>query len=264
MRVMIHSALVAVREGTIQGPPGAKMESPLNIARIEASMSADGWSLSRAGRRSRTQPAAATQPVCRRSERKFRRRAGLCPGISSTAAPRQPFPVLLWHGGRLTGAIWETCPDGRPGWLTHLLRAGFDVYVADAAGMGRSSSAHRQDLSKSAPLLRSEARGGIVSADLRALRHAAGTTDAVRRHAVSARAVRPLRKGIMPRWRGAEMATCEAYCELVREAGPCAIIAHESSAAFFAYEAARRCPELVRAVASLSRACRQRGLSKRA
>ena len=26
-------------------------------------------------------------------------------------------PVLLWHGGGLTGACWDETPDGRPGWL---------------------------------------------------------------------------------------------------------------------------------------------------
>ncbi|MGF7161855.1 hypothetical protein FHS85_003496 [Rhodoligotrophos appendicifer] len=31
-------------------------------------------------------------------------------------------PLLLVHGGGLTGACWETTPDGRPGWLTSSLR----------------------------------------------------------------------------------------------------------------------------------------------
>ena len=26
-------------------------------------------------------------------------------------------PVLLVHGGGMTGSNWETTPDGRPGWL---------------------------------------------------------------------------------------------------------------------------------------------------
>ena len=48
------------------------------------------------------------------------------------AAPRHPLPVLLWHGGGLTGACWETTPDGRPGWLMWFLEQGFDVLVSDA------------------------------------------------------------------------------------------------------------------------------------
>ena len=31
------------------------------------------------------------------------------------ARPRSPYPVLLWHGGGMTGAQWESTPDGRQG-----------------------------------------------------------------------------------------------------------------------------------------------------
>ena len=35
------------------------------------------------------------------------------------------FPLLMWHGGGLTGVSYETTPDGREGWLTCLFaRAG--------------------------------------------------------------------------------------------------------------------------------------------
>src|SRR5271157_5469451 len=30
-------------------------------------------------------------------------------------APRAKYPLLLIHGGGLTGVTWETTPDGRPG-----------------------------------------------------------------------------------------------------------------------------------------------------
>ena len=29
--------------------------------------------------------------------------------------PRARYPLLMWHGGGLTGVTWETTPDGRPG-----------------------------------------------------------------------------------------------------------------------------------------------------
>ena len=38
--------------------------------------------------------------------------------------PRARFPLLLMHGGGLTGVTWETTPDGRPGWQMFFLRAG--------------------------------------------------------------------------------------------------------------------------------------------
>ncbi|MFZ0040697.1 MAG: alpha/beta fold hydrolase [Solirubrobacteraceae bacterium] len=56
-------------------------------------------------------------------------------------APAQPeasCPVVLVHGGGGQGTDWLGCPDGRPGWATLLVQAGFTVYVVDRPGHGRS------------------------------------------------------------------------------------------------------------------------------
>jgi hypothetical protein len=55
------------------------------------------------------------------------------------ARPSSAFPLLLLHGGGLTGACFGDTPDGRPGWQWDFLRAGLDVLVADGAGYGRAS-----------------------------------------------------------------------------------------------------------------------------
>lgn len=47
-------------------------------------------------------------------------------------------PIVLVHGGGLTGASWETTPDGREGWATYFARKGHAVYVVDTPGRGRS------------------------------------------------------------------------------------------------------------------------------
>ncbi len=49
-----------------------------------------------------------------------------------------PYPIVLIHGGRHSGATWETTPDGREGWATHFPRIGYSTYVVDAPGMARS------------------------------------------------------------------------------------------------------------------------------
>lgn len=56
-------------------------------------------------------------------------------------APPEPrgLPVILVHGGLHTGVTWETTPDGREGWQTLLVRAGFDTYVIDQPSRGRSA-----------------------------------------------------------------------------------------------------------------------------
>ena len=47
-------------------------------------------------------------------------------------------PLLLWHGGGLTGVTYETKPDGGDGWLTYFIRKGWDIYISDAVERGRS------------------------------------------------------------------------------------------------------------------------------
>ena len=49
-----------------------------------------------------------------------------------------PTPIVLVHGGGLTGMSFETTPDGREGWATYLARKGYAVYVVDTPGRGRS------------------------------------------------------------------------------------------------------------------------------
>src|SRR5882757_1815252 len=49
------------------------------------------------------------------------------------------WPLLMWHGGGLTGVTYETTPDGREGWLNFFLRKGWGVYNSDAVERGRAS-----------------------------------------------------------------------------------------------------------------------------
>jgi hypothetical protein len=47
-------------------------------------------------------------------------------------------PLLLWHGGGLTGVTYETKPDGGEGWLNYFIRKGWDTYISDAVERGRA------------------------------------------------------------------------------------------------------------------------------
>lgn len=47
-------------------------------------------------------------------------------------------PVVLLHGGGMSGTMWETTPDGRPGWLHGLLARGYEVHVVDNVERGRA------------------------------------------------------------------------------------------------------------------------------
>ena len=50
------------------------------------------------------------------------------------------YPILLNPGGGHTARVYDTTPDGREGWSTQLLRAGFAVYNVDRVNSGRSGS----------------------------------------------------------------------------------------------------------------------------
>ena len=51
------------------------------------------------------------------------------------------YPLLMWHGGGLTGVTYESTPDGREGWMNMFIRKGWDTYVSDAVERGRSGFA---------------------------------------------------------------------------------------------------------------------------
>jgi pimeloyl-ACP methyl ester carboxylesterase len=47
-------------------------------------------------------------------------------------------PVVMIHGGTLSGKSWETTPDGRMGWDEYFVRQGHAVYVPDQVSRARS------------------------------------------------------------------------------------------------------------------------------
>ena len=53
---------------------------------------------------------------------------------------RHDFPIVMVHGGGGQGTDWLETPDGRDGWADYFVAAGWDVYVVDRPGHGRSQS----------------------------------------------------------------------------------------------------------------------------
>jgi hypothetical protein len=48
------------------------------------------------------------------------------------------FPVVMVHGGTLSGKSYETTPDGRMGWDEYFLRQHYPVYLVDQVSRARS------------------------------------------------------------------------------------------------------------------------------
>jgi pimeloyl-ACP methyl ester carboxylesterase len=50
------------------------------------------------------------------------------------------YPIVMIHGGGGQGTDWLETPDGRDGWVDYFVADGWDVYVVDRPGHGRSQS----------------------------------------------------------------------------------------------------------------------------
>jgi hypothetical protein len=69
---------------------------------------------------------------------------------------KSKYPLLMWHGGGLTGVTWETKPDGQPGWKNYFFKQGHPVYVSDAVERGRASWARYPEINPGPPFFRTK------------------------------------------------------------------------------------------------------------
>lgn len=170
------------------------------------------------------------------------------------AEPQSSVPLLMWHGGGMTGVNWETTPDGRPGWQMFFLRAGFDTYISDAVERGRASWAPFPQVYSEAPYFRT-----AKEAWEEAFRFgAAGSWDADpakrRPHPGLKFPVAHMETFLcqsVPRWGCNDVATQRAYDALLRHFDHGVVILTHSQGGNFGMTAALRAPERVRAVISL-------------
>ena len=163
------------------------------------------------------------------------------------AAPRARWPLLLWHGGGLTGVTWETTPDGRPGWQMFFLRAGHDVYVTDAMERGRSGWARSPEILAGEPLFRTSGEGWGL---FRLGDQAGWNRDAARRVAYPdsrfplAHWDQFMKQGV-PRWVTTDRQIQAAYDALVQTVCPCVVVVHSQGGNFGA-TAALNAPDKIK------------------
>jgi pimeloyl-ACP methyl ester carboxylesterase len=168
------------------------------------------------------------------------------------AAPKAKVPMLMWHGGGLTGVTYETKPDGGEGWQMAFLKAGHDVYVSDATERGRASWARYPEIFTSEPFFRAKKEGwelfrigAVDSYD----------ADPAKRKALTGsqfptQAYDQFAKQFVPRWATNNAPTQAAYDALVQRVCPCVIIVHSQGSAF-AFEAARKAPDKIKALVAV-------------
>src|SRR5688572_15152580 len=162
------------------------------------------------------------------------------------ATRRGSVPLLMWHGGGLTGVTYETKPDGGEGWLTWFLKRGWDVYNSDAVERGRSGWAMYPDIFTTDPVFMPMAgpwdrfRFGPGAAS-----HASRETYAGMQFPVD-HYDNFLRQNV-PRWTSTDAPTIAAYTALVDKVCPCVILVH-SQAGQFGYKVAQARPDKVKAL----------------
>ena len=159
------------------------------------------------------------------------------------------WPILMWHGGGLTGATYETTPDGREGWRDMLLRKGWDVYVTDATERGRSGFASpviwKDDpifLTETDPWERFRIGPGAGSFNVDP-----GKRKLLPGNQFPIDAYDNLLKQIVPRWLSTDDAIIAAYVALIDKVCPCVILAH-SQGGHFAIKAAEKRADKIKAL----------------
>ncbi len=166
--------------------------------------------------------------------------------------PKAKVPLLLWHGGGLTGVTWETKPDGKPGWQLFFLRAGHDVYVSDAVERGRASWARYPEIFTSEPLFRTKKQawedfriGAVGSYKLNPADRVA-----LPGQLFPIEAFDQFFKQGVPRWASTDAQIQGAYNQLVQKVCPCVIIVH-SQGGNFAFNATLAAPDKVKALIAI-------------
>lgn len=157
-------------------------------------------------------------------------------------------PLVLIHGGGLTGSTWETTPDGRPGWLHEFLAAGVAVHVVDNVERGRAGFCALEGEWEGMPIVRSERESW-------ALYRIGDASDYELRipypgQCFPVTCLDDLTRRTVPRWPGTVHAQRRALLALVERIGPCMLLGH-SQGGGFAMELASARPDLVRATVAL-------------
>ncbi len=162
---------------------------------------------------------------------------------------RASLPILMWHGGGLSGVTYETTPDGREGWQTLFLRKGFKVYTLGRVERGRSGFASPDVWTR---------RPGFPAGRQSWERFrigpggAAGTmtrpsASSLGRQPVPGRRLREFRPEVSyPRWTTTARRSSPPISALVDKVCPCIVLVH-SQAGQFGQRVAQARPDKVKA-----------------
>jgi hypothetical protein len=163
---------------------------------------------------------------------------------------RGTLPLLMWHGGGLSGVTYESTPDGREGWLNYFIKQGWSVYNSDAVERGRSGWAMYPEITKTDPVFLTKENPferfrigngpGSYNKDPSKMKPLAGNQFPLAGYD-------NFTKQVVPRWTSSDEPTIAAYIELVDKVCPCVVLVHSQSGPF-GYKVAQARPDKVKAL----------------
>ncbi len=163
-------------------------------------------------------------------------------------------PLLMWHGGGLTGVTYESTPDGREGWMNMFIRKGWDTYVSDAVERGRSGFATPDVWANDAPIFlnyqdpyerfRIGEGAGSWNADPAKRKLLAGSAFPV--EAYDTTCASPCRAGS-----ARTTAIIKGYEALVEKLCPCVLLVHCAERAVRASSVAEAHPDKIKALVAV-------------
>lgn len=164
--------------------------------------------------------------------------------------PRGKLPLLMWHGGGLTGVTYETTPDGREGWLNYFVKKGWATYNSDAVERGRSGWSMYPDIFKTDPVFLTKENpferfrigqgAGSYHKDIAQMKPMPGSLFPLEGYD-------NFMKQNVPRWTSTDAPTIAAYTELVDKVCPCVVLVHSQSG-LFGMRVAQARPDKVKAL----------------
>lgn len=157
-------------------------------------------------------------------------------------------PIVFVHGGGMTGACWESTPDGRPGWSTDFVRAGWPCYVVDNADRGRAGWCCLPGLRSGEPLPRGAQECWTIFRIGPADGYAARKPFPGSMFPIDA--LPELVRQMVPRWTTTYELEVAALLAVVRRVGRCVMIGH-SQGGGFAARVAQAAPDTVLATVLL-------------
>jgi len=157
-------------------------------------------------------------------------------------------PILLWHGGGLSGVTYETKPDGGDGWLSYFVRKGWDTYLSDAMERGRSGWSPGFGEPVVLPLGDPWERFRIGPAG-------SWNDDKAKRTTYPgaqfpAEAYEQFMKQGVPRWLSTDEPIMAGYLALVDKVCPCVVLVHSQSGPF-GFKALAARPDKIKALVAI-------------